>query len=322
LRGKLRSAVEKRQKVLVALGGNALSKNAKASAERQEASARRASRHLVKLLSEGYQLLITHGNGPQVGDIFLRNEIAKEKLPPDPLDVCGAESQGMVGYILQQALYNALKSLGGKIPVATILTSAIVDARDPAFKKPSKPIGPFYLASEAARLMKEKRWKMLSDSGRGYRRVVPSPKPIAFPELPLIKELFDQGFLVIQSGGGGIPVIAKRNGELVGVEAVIDKDLSASLMASLMKMDVLLILTDVDKVSLNYGTPNQKQLDEVSVAECKEYLAEGQFPAGSMGPKIQAAVDFASSGKRRMAVIASLEKGDLALAGRAGTRIV
>ena len=311
-----------KKKILVALGGNAISTHGESGIVEQEENARAAVKHVVKLLVGGNKLVLTHGNGPQVGDILLRNEIAKDTVPPMPLDVCGAESQGMIGYILQQSLCNELKRMGKNIPVATILTQSIVDKADPAFKNPTKPIGLFYTKAESSKLSRKKGWKMISDSGRGYRRVVPSPRPIAIPEFPIIKELFDRNFIIIQSGGGGIPVVRRRNGMLIGVEAVIDKDLCASLLASLLKTDVLLILTDVDKVSLNYGTPEQRSLDRMTASECKKYLAEGQFPAGSMGPKIEAAMNFVTSGKERTAIITSLELAEPALAGETGTRIV
>ncbi len=256
-----------------------------------------------------------------MGDILLRNELAKDSLPVMPLDICGAESQGMIGYMLQQSLTNELNEIGANRPVATILTQSIVDQNDPAFINPSKPIGPFYTAMEASQLRNEKNWKIINDSGRGYRRVVPSPRPIAIPEFPIIKEMFDLNFIVIQCGGGGIPVVRKPRGELVGVEAVIDKDLCASLLATLLDVDTLLILTDVDNVSLNYGTPGQKPVDRLTTAECKQYLADGQFPAGSMGPKIEAAMNFANSGENKTAIITSLELAEASLDGRAGTII-
>ncbi len=311
-----------KKKILVALGGNALITHGESGIIEQEENAKAAVKHLVKLLEEGNKLVITHGNGPQVGDILLRNEIAKDTVPAMPLDVCGAESQGMIGYVLQQSLYNELRRKGKNTPVATILTQSIVDKADPAFKKPTKPIGPFYTKIESSKLSRKKGWKMINDSGRGYRRVVPSPRPIAIPEFPIIKELFDRNYIIIQSGGGGIPVVRKQNGTLIGVEAVVDKDLCASLLASLLKTDVLLILTDVDKVRLNYGRPDQRSLDRMTADECKKYLAEGQFPAGSMGPKIEAAMNFVKSGKEKTAIITSLELAETALKGETGTRIV
>jgi len=317
----MRRSEKAKKKIVVALGGNVLSTRGESSIDRQDVIARAAVKHVVKLLEDGNRLVVTHGNGPQVGDILLRNEIAKHTLPPMPLDVCGAESQGMIGYILQQSFHNELKKMGINIPVATILTQSIVDREDPAFKNPTKPIGPFYTKIRSLKLSREKGWKMISDSGRGYRRVVPSPRPIAIPEFPIIKELFDRNFIVIQSGGGGIPVVSQKNGELTGVEAVIDKDLCASLIASLLKTDVLLILTDVDKVSLDYGTSKQRSLDKMTPDECKKYLAEGQFPAGSMGPKIEAAMNFVNSGKERTSIITSLELAESALAGENGTKI-
>lgn len=309
-------------RILVALGGNAILKHGeRGTAEDQFENVKATSKHLARLILRGDHIAITHGNGPQVGDILLRNELAKNALPTMPLDVCGAESQGMIGYMLQQSLYNELKEAGVDRSVVTMLTQSVVDEKDPAFKNPTKPIGPFYTAMEASKLREERGWTIINDSGRGYRRVVPSPKPITIPEFPIIQEMFNLNFVVIQCGGGGIPVVRKPDGKLVGVEAVIDKDLCASLLASLLKVDTLLILTDVEKVSLNYGRPDQKSIDSMTVKECKQYLADGQFPAGSMGPKIEGVIDFVRSGKENTAIITSLELAEASLQGKAGTRI-
>ena len=264
-------------------------------------------------------MIITHGNGPQVGDILLKDELAKDTLPPMPLDVCGAESQGMIGYMIQQSLRNELKKVGLDLQVATVLTETVVDANDSAFKNPTKPIGPFYDASEAARLKEEKGWHLINDSERGYRRAVPSPIPLSIVQGKTIRELTDRGAIVIAAGGGGIPVTS--GAESAGVEAVIDKDLGAAVLAMVVEAEVLLILTDVEKVFLDFGKPRQRALDRMTLSECRRFLREGQFPAGSMGPKVASAVKFLESGGGRV-IISSLEKAEEALAGRAGTTIV
>ena len=236
-----------------------------------------------------------------------------------PLDVCVAESQGMIGYMIQQSLRNELKKAGLDLPVATVLTETVVDANDPAFQNPTKPIGPFCTAKEAAQLKKEKGWQLVNDSGRGFRRTVPSPLPLSIVQGKIIRELMDKGNIVIAAGGGGIPVTSGVQSE--GVEAVIDKDLSAAVLAKVVKAEVLLILTDVEKVFLNYGKPNQHSVSKMTVQKCRKLLEQGQFPAGSMGPKIESAVKFLESGGKR-AIISSLEKAEEALAGKAGTTIV
>ncbi|HOB17168.1 MAG TPA: carbamate kinase [Candidatus Methanoculleus thermohydrogenotrophicum] len=307
--------------VVVALGGNAILRHQEmGTAEEQFANVRRTSMNIVKIIREGYAVAVTHGNGPQVGDILLRNEMAKDTLPPMPLDICGAESQGMIGYMLQQSLNKALRSVGLDFPVVTVLTQTVVDADDPAFGNPTKPIGPFYTAMQARRLMDEKGWKMVHIRGRGYRRVVPSPRPIALVEGEAITRLVRDGMVVIAAGGGGIPVVAGPGGSLRGVEGVVDKDYTAALLARLIGADDLLILTDVEYVFLNYGCPGQQALREMTVAEAKQHLAATHFPPGSMGPKIEAAIRFLEDGGRRV-VITSLDSAGDALAGRVGTWI-
>jgi carbamate kinase len=307
--------------VLVALGGNALQRHDQdQSAESQLANARIAGEQVCKLLQLGYRLVLTHGNGPQVGDVLLKNELAKNIASPMPLDVCGAETQGMLGYILQQSIGNELRSIHSDTQPITLITQTLVDTNDVAFHNPSKRIGPFYSKAEAGGLSKERGWAMAEDNGRGFRRVVPSPTPIEVIEWRTIRNLLSRGVLVIQSGGGGIPVVREKNGELRGVEAVIDKDLSAALLASHLKVDVLLILTDVEKVLLNYRKENETPIDAMTLAESKRYMEEGQFATGSMEPKIQAAMNFVSSGGKR-AIIASLDSAVLAMQGRAGTVI-
>jgi len=309
------------KKVLVALGGNAILKHKeKGTAEEQFENVKRTCKHLVKLIKSGYKLAITHGNGPQVGGILLKNERSKDILPPMPLDICGAQSQGMIGYMLQQSMRNELKKANINTPVVSLITQTIVDKNDKAFKNPTKPIGPFYTASEAEKLRKEKRWTIIEDSGRGFRRVVPSPQPKEIVEKDAIKTLFESGAIVIAAGGGGVPVIVKEDGSLEGVIAVIDKDLGAQIFASDMGTEILLMLTDVEKVALNYGKPNQVNLDEMTVAEAKQYLKEGHFAPGSMAPKVEAAIKFIEAGGEK-AVISSLEREKEALEGKAGTTI-
>jgi len=308
--------------VLVSLGGNAILKHGqKGTAEEQEANVQNTAKHLASLLRRGEKIAITHGNGPQVGNILLQNEIAKETLPAMPLDVCGAESQGMIGYMFQRALRSELGSRGPNLPVVTIVSQTLVDAEDPAFKNPTKPVGPFYTAKEAQQLRETKGWHIISDSGRGYRRVVPSPTPLDIIEKETIIRLFETGTVVIGVGGGGVPVIREENGELRGVEAVLDKDRTAALLAKILGVETLLILTDVDKVFINYAKSDQRALDKVTVQECRKYLAEGQFPSGSMGPKIESAVSFLHDSTGKRVVIASLEMAEEALKGRAGTTI-
>ncbi|MGA2199895.1 MAG: carbamate kinase [Nitrososphaerales archaeon] len=307
-------------RILVALGGNAiLARESKGTAEEQFDSVRKACKHLVGIIQQGHSVLITHGNGPQVGDIFLKEEMAKDTLPPMPLDVCGAESQGMIGYMIQQSLRNELRRVGLDLRVATVLTETVVDTNDRAFEKPTKPIGRFYSAGEAARLREEKGWHLINDSGRGYRMVVPSPIPLSIVQGETIRDLMDLGTIVIAAGGGGVPVTAGDKSR--GVEAVIDKDLSAAVIASVVRADVMLLLTDVERVFLDYGKSNQRPIDRMTVQECRSYLEQGQFASGSMGPKVESAVMFLESGGKRV-VISSLEKAEQALAGRTGTTIV
>ncbi len=309
-------------KVLVSLGGNAiLQRGQKGTAEQQAKNVQNTAKHLVRLIRRGDKIAITHGNGPQVGNILLQNEIAKDTLPPMPLDVCGAESQGMIGYMLQRAMRDELDASGQTMPVTTLISQTLVDGEDPAFKNPTKPVGPFYNATEASELDRLKGWRMVSDSGRGYRRVVPSPIPLDILEKETIIRLYESGTLVISSGGGGIPVIRDRDGRLSGVEAVLDKDRTAALLAKIVGVETLLILTDVEKVSINYGKPDQRGLDRMTVEQCKRYLVEGQFPSGSMGPKIESAITFLSNSKGKQVLIASLEGAEEALEGKTGTTI-
>jgi len=309
-------------KILVALGGNAILRSGGiGTAAGQEETLDSTSKRLVEVVRAGHEIALTHGNGPQVGDILLAYDSAKSALSPMPLDVCGAQSQGMIGYMLQQSLENELKSVGIKKSVATVLTQTVVDASDQAFDNPTKPIGQFYNQTEVKGLERRKGWSMINDSNRGFRRVVPSPNPISILEGEIIKALFDHGVIVIAAGGGGVPVVWDAgSGRYVGIEAVIDKDLSAALLANLLTVDLLMILTDVDGVFLNYGKPSQRFVGELSVEEARKYLAEGQFATGSMGPKVEAAARFIESGGKR-AVIGPLESIEATLAGAAGTNL-
>lgn len=309
------------KRIVIALGGNAiLQRGQKGTAEEQMANVRMTAEAVVELVARGYEVVITHGNGPQVGNILIQHEEAKGRVPKLPLDFCGAESQGLIGYMIQQNIFNALAGRGIKKPVVTLLTQVEVSPGDPAFGKPTKPIGPFLSMEEAQRNMSEKGETWVEDAGRGWRKVVPSPDPKAIVEAESINALVEAGHIVIASGGGGVPVIREKDGTLRGVEAVIDKDLAGAELAKEVKADVLMILTDVDRVALNYGKPDQRELDVLTVAEAKSYGAEGHFRAGSMGPKVEAAVRFVEAGGE--AVIGSLTKLLDCLEGRSGTKVV
>jgi carbamate kinase len=308
-------------KVLVSLGGNAILRHGeKGTADEQAANVRSTSKQLVRLVQGGAKLAITHGNGPQVGNILLQNELARAEIPAMPLDICGAESQGMIGYLLEVGLESELKRAGLDAPVSAIVTRVAVDPLDAAFRRPTKPVGPFYGETEAARLREERGWQITSDSGRGYRRVVPSPKPLDILEKKIIRRLYDAGTIVVSAGGGGVPVVVNEKGEIYGVEAVLDKDRTAALLATVLGVETLLILTDVERVYLNYGTHDERPLNSLGLEECRRYLDEGQFPSGSMGPKIEGAVSFLEAGGVR-AIIASLDNAERALNGESGTLI-
>ncbi|MBA4532946.1 carbamate kinase [Brevibacillus halotolerans] len=308
------------QKVVIALGGNAiLQPKQQATYENQLENIQKSCEVIARIVKQGYEVIITHGNGPQVGNILRQQDEAKEVVPPFPLDVCSAESQGFIGYMMNQCLLNELQKLGLTNSVVSMLTQTEVSKEDPAFQNPTKPIGVFYSEEEAKRLTEEKGWIVKEDAGRGWRRVVPSPMPKAIIGADLIQSLTDQGNIVIAAGGGGIPVSRQSDGTLVGVEAVIDKDRSGYQLAQDVNADIFMILTDVENVYVNYGKPNQKSLETISLEEAKQYADEGQFSAGSMGPKMESAIGFAEKGGT--AIICSLDQADLALAGKAGTRI-
>ncbi len=309
--------------VVVALGGNAiLQRGQKGTLEEQLNNVRGTCEQLAEMVLSGrWKLVITHGNGPQIGSVLLQQEAAKHSVPPMPMDACGAQTQGMIGYMIQQSLHNILHARGrGDIPLATVVTQVVVDKDDQAFRSPSKPVGPFYSPEEARELKERMGWDVVEDAGRGWRRVVPSPDPISIAEKEFISILVQNRAIVIASGGGGIPVV-QEDGRLKGVEAVIDKDLAGEQLAEDVQASVLLILTDVPQVKLNYGKPEEKALDRLTAAEAKQYLEQGHFAKGSMEPKVRAAVRFVEAGGER-AVIASLGQADQALTGTAGTQVV
>jgi carbamate kinase len=314
-----------KQLAVVAIGGNSLIKDAKRkSVEDQYEAAKETTFHIADMIEAGWDVAIGHGNGPQVGFILRRSEIAAkaEGMHEVPLDVCGADSQGAIGYALQQTLQNELSRRGIKKPVATIVTQVLVDKEDSAFKKPSKPIGSFMDEAEAKRREVEMGWSIVEDAGRGWRRVVASPLPKEVVELDAVKALIDAGVIVITVGGGGIPVIDAGNKEYQGVAAVIDKDFASSLLARLINADLFLISTAVEKVAINFGKPEEKWLDKMTLAEAKQYLAEGtHFAKGSMAPKIQAIIWFLENGGKQ-ALITNPENIGRALKGETGTWIV
>lgn len=311
------------KKIVIALGGNALQEAGRpATAAEQLAVVEKTSEHIADIIEKGYNVLIAHGNGPQVGRILLQNEASdSDATPAMPFDVCGAMSQGMIGYHIQQGLSKILRARGMKKEVVTVVTQVVVDQNDPKFKNPSKPIGPFYSEEQARRIAAEKGYVMKEDAGRGWRRVVASPMPVEIIELDAVKTLAAAGFVVVTVGGGGIPVVRNEKGELAGTAAVIDKDLASERLAEDMDADALVILTAVEKVSINYKKPNQKDLDKLSVQDAKHYMKEGHFAPGSMLPKIEAALKFVESKPGRKAIITSLDKAVEALEGRAGTTL-
>lgn len=314
-----------RQLAVVAIGGNSLIKDEKhKTVEDQYAAAKETTFHIADMIEAGWDVAIGHGNGPQVGFILRRSEIAAkaEGMHEVPLDVCGADSQGAIGYSLQQTLQNELYCRGIKKSVATVVTQVLVDKNDPAFKNPTKPIGSFMTEAEAKRREQEMGWSVVEDAGRGWRRVVASPLPKEVVELEAVNALIDAGTVVVTVGGGGIPVIDAGNHQYQGVAAVIDKDFASSLLARLVKADLFLISTAVEKVAINFGKPDQKWLDKMTLAEAKAYLAEGtHFAKGSMAPKIQAIIWFLENGGKQ-ALITNPENIGRALKGETGTWIV
>ncbi len=314
--------------ILIALGGNSILKaNEKGTAEEQYFNIRRTSEQLLNLLTGENRVVITHGNGPQVGNLLLACEAAKATVPVLPLDICGAATEGLMGFMIQNTLANRLREAGVIHNITTVVTQVIVDNDDPAFKNPSKPIGPFYSFEQMQALKREKGWVMIEDSGRGYRRVVPSPMPVNIQQARIIKSMLNAEEIVIAVGGGGIPVVREANGNLCGVEAVIDKDYASSRLAIELDADVLFILTAVEHACVDFEQPSQKALSHLSVAEAKKLLAAGQFGKGSMEPKIRAAIRFLeetdgrSPSREREVIITLSETAVKALQGKTGTRI-
>jgi carbamate kinase len=316
------SAASKNKVAVVAVGGNSLIKDkAHQTIPDQYRAAQESMERITDMIQGGWDVVITHGNGPQVGFILRRAELALHELHMVPLDYCGADSQGAIGYMFQRALYNEFHKRGMPKAAATVITQALVDRDDPAFKNPSKPIGSFMDEAQARKRRDVDGWVVVEDAGRGWRRVVPSPVPKRIIEAEAIQSLISNGFVVISNGGGGIPVVEDEDGNLLGVEAVIDKDFGGALMATSVKADLFLITTAIEKVGLNYNKPDQKWLDRMTVEEARRYLAEGHFAKGSMEPKIKAILGYLERGGKE-ALITDPENIGRALAGETGTRIV
>jgi len=317
-----RSDAKPRKLAVVAFGGNALLRpEDRGTQEEQVARARQAARWLAEIVRHDYRLIVVHGNGPQVGNILVQAEEASTKIPPQTLDIAVAQTEGSIGFMLQQAIRNRLEAIGLPSEVATVLTEVQVDPTDIAFKKPTKPIGPFFTRYRAEALERDLGWTMREDSGRGWRHVVPSPRPLHILNLETIRRMIDVAAVVIAAGGGGIPVVKGRDGQWRGVEAVIDKDFSSSLLASELDADLYIVLTGVERVALDWGKPTQRNVEKMTVSEAEKHLADGQFPAGSMGPKIEAAVQFVRKSGRDV-LITDVEVLHEALEGNNGTLIV
>ncbi len=307
---------------VVAVGGNSLIKDGQHKTIRdQYAAACESMHHIADMIQQGWDVVVTHGNGPQVGFILRRSELSQKELHEVPLDYCGADSQGSIGYMFEQALNNEFRLRGIQKPVAAVVTQTIVDRSDKAFQNPTKPIGSFMSEAEARKRQSEDGWVVVEDAGRGWRRVVASPIPIKIVEAPAIQCLIQGGFTVVGVGGGGIPVVELENGDLTGVEAVIDKDFGSSVLANLIHADLFVISTAVEKVAINFNKPDQKWLDRMTVAEARQYMAEGHFAKGSMLPKVQAILRFMEAGGKQ-ALITNPENISRALIGETGTWIV
>jgi len=307
---------------VIAIGGNSLIKDKNhQTVPDQYLAAAETCHHIAGMIQQGWDVIITHGNGPQVGFIVRRSELSRHELHEVPLDACGADTQGAIGYMLQRALYNEFRQRGVQKQAATVVTQVLVDRTDPAFQKPSKPIGSFMDEATAQARAESEGWAIKEDAGRGWRRVVASPLPKRIVELAAINDLIGAGFTVIAVGGGGIPVVEDENSDLIGIDAVIDKDHASSLLARNIQADLFLISTAVEQVALNYGRPDQRWLPRLTLAEARRFHQEGHFPAGSMGPKIQAIIDYMeASGKQ--ALITNPENIERALRGETGTLIV
>ena len=311
-----------RHLVIIAIGGNSLIKDAQhMTVYDQYKAAGETSEHIADLVERGHRVVITHGNGPQVGFILLRSELAKDVVHEVPLDTCGADTQGAIGYQIAQTLDNELRRRGIEREVVAVVTQTVVDRNDPGFANPSKPIGPFYARESAEEHMKTQGWVMKEDAGRGWRRVVASPHPREIVEIEAIRKLLEQDVIVVAAGGGGIPVVRNDNGDLEGIGAVVDKDLASCLLAKELGASYFVISTSVDKVAIDYGKPEQRDLDEITVAEAKRYLAAGHFAPGSMKPKIESAVDFLENGGQRVVVTQPHLMLD-SINGNTGTHIV
>lgn len=307
-------------KIVLAIGGNAIIKEGqKGTLEEQQQNINESCEPVLELIEQGNTVVITHGNGPQVGNSLIKNQMAESVVPAYPLDVLDAETQGNLGYLIQQAFRNKMTERNINKPVATVITQSVVSKDDPAFSNPTKPIGPFYTQEELDKILETEEISYVEDSGRGYRRVVASPKPVTIVEKEAIEALLDKEIIVITAGGGGIPVI-EENGMLQGTEAVIDKDFASALLAAEINADYLFILTGVEQVAINFGTPEQKNLFEMTVEESLRYMEEGHFPKGSMGPKIEAAILFLEKGGKNV-IITSMDKLQDALEGKTGTRV-
>ncbi len=314
--------MKKKGGIVIALGGNAISKpGLRGTIQEQFASTRESMEHVAELYLEGFpNILITHGNGPQVGAAILRSEIAAKTVYPLPMDISVADTQGGMGYMIQQTLTNALRSRGIKLPVVTAITRAVVDVHDPAFDAPNKPVGMFYTEQEARQLMAGRGWSMREDAGRGWRRVVPSPKPVRVLEAEAIRAMFDKGYIVIAGGGGGVPVGLNRHNHFYGMEAVVDKDRTSAILASDIGADTLVIMTAVEFAFVDFGGPNQRALTDMTAEEMQRHLEHGEFADGSMRPKIEAALNFIARGGRE-AIITSIPNCLAALRGKTGTHI-
>ena len=314
--------MDRKKIIVIALGGNALIREGeRGTIHEQFSNTRKSIVGIVHCIKKGFEVVITHGNGPQVGNMLLMAELSRGKVPELPLGICVADTEGAIGYMIQQTLVNGLQKESIKKAVVTILTQVIVDQNDIAFINPTKPIGSFFTVEEAKKIIKEKGWDMVEDSHRGYRRVVASPKPLKIVEDESVKKLLGYGEIVIAAGGGGIPVVLKEDGSLDGVDVVVDKDLASSVLALDIKADYLMMLTGVENVFLNYGKSNQVPLDTITAKEAERYMAEEHFPPGSMGPKIQAAINFLKGGGKCV-FITSIDKVQETIAGNTGTRII
>jgi carbamate kinase len=311
----------KRKIALIAFGGNAILPETQRGLQSEQINnAQKAARLMIHVVKKGYDLILVHGNGPQVGNLLIQMEESITKVPPFSLEICDAMTEGSMGFMLEKAIINELRKNSVDKDVATLITQVVVDREDQAFENPTKPVGPFYTKYRAQMLRREKKWTMIEDSGRGYRKVVPSPRPIDVIPKRIIRDLVHSGKIVIALGGGGVPVIINGRGLFQGVEAVIDKDYAASLVAREVKADLFIILTNVDRVYLNYDTPDEEPIGVMTVKQAEEYLSQGQFPPGSMGPKIKAAIEYIKGGGKEV-LITSANQLKASLINRSGTKI-